>query len=382
MNIETRVEPRLWTVVRSSVESRQFTNAVLDAVHFLSDVIRERSGLEGDGVALIGQAFGGNNPKLKVNRLQTESEQNVQRGVESLLRGIYQAIRNPRSHGTSQDDERDATAILLFVDYLLRVVDETKSPFTLSAYVARVLDPGFVPKERYAKLLVDEIPPTKRSHVCAEVFARRTESKLERLKYFFGALVPLLSEADRTEFAHLVSEELRETEDNATMIFIIGAFALSIWPELTEISRLRCEHKLIESIKTGRINEKTGQVLAGGFGAWAQSLLKHLLLRDELWRAVGDRLKSEDRHAQEFAIYFFASHFDKYYDSPPTFLKHTVRKGLKAGDTRFQSLADGWTYEYGGGQRSESHPWRADFADALSAFVPAQSELTDDDIPF
>lgn len=93
MNLETTIQPRLWDVIRASIESRNFSAAVLDAIHFLSDVIRERSGLEGDGVALIGAAFGGNSPKLKVNRLQTESEQNVQRGVESLLRGIFQAVR-------------------------------------------------------------------------------------------------------------------------------------------------------------------------------------------------------------------------------------------------------------------------------------------------
>ena len=95
MNLETRLEPRLWEEVRGSVEARKYTNAILDAVHFLSDVIRERSGLEGDGVSLVGAAFGGSSPKLRVNRLRTESEQNTQRGVEALLRGIYQAIRNP-----------------------------------------------------------------------------------------------------------------------------------------------------------------------------------------------------------------------------------------------------------------------------------------------
>ena len=119
-----------------------------------SGILGGRSGLDSDGVALVGAAFGGSSPKLKVNRLQTESEQNVQRGVESLLRGIYQALRNPRSHGIVKDDERDAVAILIFVDYLLRVVDQSRSPFTIDAFVARVLDPDFVPKERYATLLV------------------------------------------------------------------------------------------------------------------------------------------------------------------------------------------------------------------------------------
>jgi uncharacterized protein (TIGR02391 family) len=153
MNLETALEPRLWEAIRTSIEARRFTPAILDAIHLLTDVIRERSGLEGDGVALVGAAFGGDSPKLKINRLQTESEQNIQRGMEAMLRGLYQAIRNPRSHEAWDDNERDAKALLLFVDYLLRIVDKSGSPFSLQALVARVLDPDFVPSERYAALL-------------------------------------------------------------------------------------------------------------------------------------------------------------------------------------------------------------------------------------
>jgi uncharacterized protein (TIGR02391 family) len=60
------------------------------------------------------ETLGGKTPRLKVNRLQTESEQNVQKGIEALLRGIYQAIRNPRSHGRHADEEKDMVAIILF----------------------------------------------------------------------------------------------------------------------------------------------------------------------------------------------------------------------------------------------------------------------------
>ncbi len=174
MNLETRLEPLLWDAVRTSVEGRNFSGAVLDSIHYISDVIRERSGLEGDGVGLVGAAFGGKTPKLKVNRLQTESEQNVQRGVEALLRGVYQAIRNPRSHGITQDDERSAVAIILFVDYLLRIVDQSRTPFTMATFTAKVFDPAFVPKKEYAELLAKEVPGNRGLAVVRELFVRRS----------------------------------------------------------------------------------------------------------------------------------------------------------------------------------------------------------------
>src|SRR5262245_23306316 len=86
MNLETALDPRLWDAARTSLEARNFKAAILDGIHLLTDVIRQRSGLDGDGVALVGAAFGGSSPKLKVNRLQTESELNIQRGVEAMLR--------------------------------------------------------------------------------------------------------------------------------------------------------------------------------------------------------------------------------------------------------------------------------------------------------
>lgn len=87
MNLETKLDPRLWDAIRASYENRNFTGAILDAMYFLSDLVRERTGLESDGVALVGQAFGGNAPKLKVSPLQTESDWNLQKELNNSLGG-------------------------------------------------------------------------------------------------------------------------------------------------------------------------------------------------------------------------------------------------------------------------------------------------------
>ncbi len=118
MNLETRIDTRLWDAVRISYENRNFTGLIQDSMYFLTDLIREKTGLEGDGASLVGQAFGGRSPLLKVNKLQTESEKNEQKGVEQIIRGLYQAIRNPRSHEKILDTEENATAIILN-DYAL-----------------------------------------------------------------------------------------------------------------------------------------------------------------------------------------------------------------------------------------------------------------------
>ena len=385
MNLETRLEPKLWEAVRANAEPRKFGNAVLDAIHFLSEVIRERSGLEGDGAALVGQAFGGNSPTLKVNKLQTESDQNVQRGMEALFRGVFQAIRNPRSHGPFEETERDATAIILFLDYLLRVVDQSKSPFSLALCVEKILDSAFVPSKRYATLLTEEIPVSKRLAVCREVFQHRSESHSTKLKHFFARVLEVMSEADQADLATSVSEELRQTSDDGTIIFVVDAFPTAFWSSLSEVARLRVAHKLVQSVIAGRFDVRKDRVLQGVLGTWSIRVLHVLLQKQDFWRAVSQKLIAQDRLSQDYSFRFLAPQLSDHYESPPSSLRTAVLNGLEAGDERFKHLVESWAMTPFDEPNPE-HAWYKPFAAAMEQFIAvpyeAVSELTDDDIPF
>ncbi len=384
MNFETSLDPRLWEAVRASVEARKFTGAILDAIHLLSDVIRERSGLDGDGVALIGSAFGGSLPKLKVTRLQTESEQNVQRGVEALLRGLYQAIRNPRSHGAAQDDERDATALLLFVDYLLRVVDKSRSPFSLPAFVGRILDPDFVPNERYATLLVKEIPGNRRLATSREVFARRSEADGDKVAFFFRAILAVMSSEETAELCEVMSGELRQTDDDDTIRFLLQAFPADFWPRLDEVARLRSENKLIRSVADGKWEARTKRCKGGGLGTWANRIIQHFILKEELWRALTNKLRSSDLEQQDYVFQYFIVYATDCFDAPPSMLCWAVKEGLIAGDSRYKKAVDLWLI-----LREDDDAWCKAFRPSLESFTPAPEppenevpEITDEDVPF
>lgn len=340
--------------------------------------------MEGDGVALIGAAFGGSSPKLKVNRLQTESEQNVQRGIEALLRGLYQAIRNPRSHGPSQDDERDAVALLMFVDYLLRVVDKSKSPFSLQVFVGRLLDRDFVPNERYATLLVKEIPANRRLVTCREVFSRRSEVDGDKVAYFFRAILGVMPAEETAELWEVISDELRQTDDDDTIRFVIRAFEADCWPLLGEVARLRVENKLIRSVADGKWEARQKRCNGGGLGTWATNIIHHFTLMAELWLTLRNKLQSSDVEQQDYVFYYFISKATACFDDPPRYLLWTVRSGLKAGDSRYKKAVDDWLLFKG-----EDDPWCKALAEAQASFKPApaaretaEPNISDEDIPF
>jgi uncharacterized protein (TIGR02391 family) len=160
INLKTKINNELWSVIKRNYESESYSEAILDAIYYLNNLIRNKTGLESDGTNLVGQAFGGEKPKIKVNDLQTESDWNVQKGLLLTMKGIMRAIRNPRSHDKYDDDIKDAEAIIVFIDYLCRIITESKTQFSKDEYLDRVLDENYFKNKRYSELLVEEIQNT------------------------------------------------------------------------------------------------------------------------------------------------------------------------------------------------------------------------------
>ena len=72
--------------------------AVFEASKGLAERIRNMCGLDEDGSRLIQDAFEGASPMIAFNSLRTDTERNEQRGLASLMKGMFSAFRNPEAH--------------------------------------------------------------------------------------------------------------------------------------------------------------------------------------------------------------------------------------------------------------------------------------------
>ncbi len=252
MNIQTHISSTLWEAIASSYDSGNFTHAILEAIHYLSTVLRDRSGTDGDGVTLVDQALGGDAPKLRVNAFQSESERNIQRGIEQLLRGVYLAIRNPRSHEQFKDSQQDADPIIYFLDYILRILNASREAFTLEEFIKSIADPEFVESKRYAELLVGEVPANRRGDALSAVFKVRNTVDVRKLRYLVSTLLSLLSDPQITQYLSVVSEELRMAGDDKDIRTALQMLTPELWPRIAETARLRVENKLIRTLKRVR----------------------------------------------------------------------------------------------------------------------------------
>ncbi len=371
MNPEGTINSGLWEAVSKDYETGNFSAAILNAVQFLGDLIREKTGLESDGVALVGNAFGGKSPLLKVTRLQTDSDKNVQAGVEQILRGIYQAIRNPRSHRKHCDQQKDADAIIIFIDYLLSIIDQSKAPFIKEEFVRRVLDKNFVKNQRYADLLAREIPAKQRLDVMFEILGRRKEGDAEALGIFVHILLKKLVAVERKEVVKALSEELKTSDDVIATRLITQILPLQFYRQLEEAARLRTENRFLNSIKQGRYDIVARHCVEGAFGSWANKIAPTFVLKEEVSTTLLKKLSSPDHSEQDYVIQFFWYTLQKLCPSTSPDLLAALSTGLKTGNRRlYEKLS----------RAPES--LRKALQDDLDSFQETPPGITDNDIPF
>lgn len=307
MNLQTHISPELWLAISRSYEAENYCHAILDAMQRMTDMLREKSGASGDGVKLVGQALGGDSPRLRINKLQTQSEHDEQKGLVQVLMGLYQSIRNPRSHEQVTDTKETADAVTHFLDYVLRILGQSEEPFTIAGFLGTVFDPHFVESERYAQLLVEEIPAKKRLDALIAVYRERCASQAgQALQYIGPALYNRLSYDEQTEFIRVASDDLRSTQSDEEIIRTVQILAPGTWPLITEVARLRIENRFVQSIQEGE-QYSDGSIIKGALGTWSRDLLSHFSDKDKLRRVFLDKLDDADADDRRYVACFFLS---------------------------------------------------------------------------
>ena len=103
-----------------------YFHAVLEAVKGLAQRIRDKSGIQLDGVPLVNKVFSIEKPILAFNTLKTQSEKSDHNGSVMLLKGCFGTIRNPYAHEPKIlcTTESYAREYLVTISVLHRKLDE------------------------------------------------------------------------------------------------------------------------------------------------------------------------------------------------------------------------------------------------------------------
>ena len=125
-----RVHSEVQRYCKAEYMEENYFHAVFEATKGLAERIRDKTGLNIDGVNLVKQTFERPSegwPKLVFNTLNSETERNEHDGFMNLLLGSFQLFRNPIAHTPRvkwQRDVEDAVDCITLISYLNFVLDE------------------------------------------------------------------------------------------------------------------------------------------------------------------------------------------------------------------------------------------------------------------
>lgn len=121
-----RLHPEVLRYCRAELLQDNYFHAVFEAAKGLAQRIRELSGIDLDGTALVDRAFSVDKPILAFNTLRTETEKSEHRGLAALLKGCFAAVRNPMAHDPKilWEGEDDAADYLSLISLLHRKLDD------------------------------------------------------------------------------------------------------------------------------------------------------------------------------------------------------------------------------------------------------------------
>lgn len=377
MNISIEIDQELWDIIKKNYTEENYTSAILDAIHLLTETIRNKTGLEGDGASLIGQAFGGENPKIQVNKLQTDSEKDIQKGIQEILKGFYTAIRNPRSHDKFSDPKPEADSIITFVNYLLQVIDKSKNSFDEEIFLERVFDEHYVNKEEYSDLLVMEIPKRQRADVAIRIIKNRVNGNIYYLKSFMASLINKLEQPEIKRVYQVISEELKFADDEQEIRTILHICPATYWDKIDKTVRMRVENLLLKSFRDGRFTQEGEKCKAGALATWIRN--EHLMLfqnkGDWSYYAVEKLKRNNKEEVAYIEKYFLHKICSINRDNIHWYLRNYIEEGLVLNNqTAIGMLQIEMVYD-------KEHPWWKTFAEKLESH-PEIKYIDEDEMPF
>jgi uncharacterized protein (TIGR02391 family) len=124
---QRNVHPIIFEYSKAELLTENYFHSVFEAVKSVAEIIRQKTGLTGDGGELVDTAFSIKNPLIKINDLSSETMESEHKGFANLIKGVFGMFRNTTAHAPKiiwEINEEDALDILTTISLIHRKLDK------------------------------------------------------------------------------------------------------------------------------------------------------------------------------------------------------------------------------------------------------------------
>lgn len=318
MDLKGYVREDLWKSIEAHYERDDYTESIRDAIYHMCELIRDKSGFyDKDGTTLVETALMGKDAVVLVNKNETKTEKDIQQGIANTIKGIIQFIRNPMSHEKKVYSQKEAIAIILYIDYLLNILDHSGGKTKIDNIKELLFDEDFTATEQYAKLLLREVPNKKRYDLLLDLFYAREELPQHRLTNFINSLFGSLTKAEKEEFYHTISINLMKCKDDYELRMYCHYFMDFSYEYIDVLARLRMEDLFFKSIKNGSLiylDDEWTSNDEGTLATWIDDKLDMLSNKEEILERLFWKIE-EGGYSKEYVFEHFLPYIQDYFEN-------------------------------------------------------------------
>jgi len=236
--------------IKMHYENKDYTEVVRDAILCLMNEIRKKSDLQDDdGVDLINKAFSEKKPLIKVNKMQTQTEKNKQRGINDLSKGIVEYFRNPMSHSKQNYSKEITDALLVIIDkVLLEEIIKSKSLNSIEDWYLEIISDLCPNTERYAQNLANSIPNNKIYELVVQLYKNRKNIKNEKIK-IITELIKKLKKEEFIEYCSIIEDDIYGKNSEEEIVNILRFVSKEVWDNFKDLSKIKIEDMVLTDIE-------------------------------------------------------------------------------------------------------------------------------------
>jgi len=291
--------------IDARVMNGHYSDAIVTAFKFLTSNIRDVSGGEGDGAKLVGTAFGGQSPQIRLNKLLSASDKDEQAGYEQLIRGLYLGVRNPRAHDEVEDNIEFCIKIIMIIDMVIDKVSNRVVDFDIEPTIIKILDSNFVMKKDYIDSILADVPRNYLLAIFTRLFSERRTIDDDRLSLVIKSIYKRMAVEDIEEATRIIGIEIMNyNKEDGPFVRIVRHVRPMQWKCLQNQARLIAEEKIIDSLKKGSYDFYTGGVKKGILGTWCISFGRYMDRKKEVSDTL-IRLLGQDWYTQNYVAAYF-----------------------------------------------------------------------------
>lgn len=306
--IKDSISKDCWDVIKDNYEKGSYTTAITNLIQYINEVCREKTGLSLDNTKLMEKAFLGDKPSLLINKFETQTEKDIQAGIGYLLKGVCLAIRNPRSHERYSDNQKTATTIILFLDYILGFIRNSKQSSLIDDWTEIIFDENFSDNPSYSEELFKAMPKNKKMDILIMVFRNSDKIKSRNVLPFIELIIDSLTEKEQTEYFELMSKYLIKAIDDEHLHKFFLIFPNKYWGNISKLVKIRIESMVKKSVENGSYyieynnfgNEQEYYLQSGQLAISAMYHIPMFENKNEIYDLLGNIIMSEDVDKIEF----------------------------------------------------------------------------------